>query len=378
MPVTHDSRGTPPPQILLMEDEQSLAKGLEMALQETGYEVTIAPDGRNALKRFDEKPFDLLLADLRLPDIDGMEVIRRVKRLHPDTAVVVITGYATVPSAVEAIKTGAYDYLPKPFTDDDIKTVIRGALQAPPSPPAAEGSKPVEAKKHGPPTAREPEPVERGRTSRILLVEDEVTTAQGLRMVLTEAGYEVESATTGQTALDTVKREGFDVLIADLRLPDIDGMEVIRRVKENRPETEVIVITGYATVASAIEAMKLGIFDYLPKPFTEDEVKSVVAGAVAARQSAIIRSLLECVDEAEGKLIQKREVVCVLERASQDEHFWHELMDKGSVALASYALSSEAKAAIVSGDLNWIHKHVGELTDHQLRWIRSRLEMERW
>jgi len=361
-----------------MEDEQRLAKGLEMVLRETGYEVTIAPDGRNALKRFDERPFDLLLADLRLPDIDGMEVIRRVKRSHPDTAVVVITGYATVPSAVEAMKTGAYDYLSKPFTDDEIKTVIRGALQPPPSPSAAEKSKPVAAKKPGPPTVRDPGPVERDRTSRILLVEDEAQTAQGLRMVLTEAGYEVESAATGQTALDTVKREGFDILIADLRLPDIDGMEMIRRVKENRPETEVIVITGYATVDSAIEAMKLGIFDYLPKPFTEDEVKSVVAGAVAARQSAIIRSLLEGVDEAEGKLIQKREVVRVLERASQDEHFWHELMDNGSHALASYALSSEAKAAVVSGDLNWIHKHVGELTDHQLRWIQSRLEMERW
>ena len=212
----------------------------------------------------------------------------------------------------------------------------------------------------------------------ILIVDDEKEIRNSLSGVLQDEGYDTLTASGGEDALRVVREDAVEVVLLDVALPDIDGMEMIRRVKENRPETEVIVITGYATVDSAIEAMKLGIFDYLPKPFTEDEVKSVVAGAVSARQSAIIRSLLEGVDEAEGKLIQKREVVRVLERASQDEHFWHELMDNGSHALASYALSSEAKAAIVSGDLNWIHKHVGELTDHQLRWIQSRLEMERW
>ena len=68
--------------------------------------------------------------------------------------------------------------------------------------------------------------------------------------------------------------------MADLRLPDIDGMEMIKQVKAKKPETEVIVITGYGTTATAVEAMKLGVHDFLPKPFTEDQIKSAIDEAL--------------------------------------------------------------------------------------------------
>jgi DNA-binding NtrC family response regulator len=106
---------------------------------------------------------------------------------------------------------------------------------------------------------------------QILLMEDESSIAQGLQMVLREEGYGVDLAMTGQGALDTLSHKAFDLLVADLRLPDMDGMDVIKRVKDERPETEVIVITGYANVPSAVEAIKTGVVDYLPKPFTDDE-----------------------------------------------------------------------------------------------------------
>jgi NADH-quinone oxidoreductase subunit E len=111
-------------------------------------------------------------------------------------------------------------------------------------------------------------------------MEDERSVAQGLQMVLTEEGYAVDLATTGQSALDIFYTKGFDLLVADLKLPDIDGMEVIKKVKQGSPDTGVIVITGYSTVSSAVEAMKLGVCDYLQKPFTEDEIKSAVKDAL--------------------------------------------------------------------------------------------------
>jgi len=111
-----------------MEDEESVAKGLEMVLTDEGYAVDLAQTGRRALDSFHHKNFDLLIADLRLPDIDGMDVIKQVKHDRPDTGVIVITGYSTVPSAVEAMKLGVHDYLPKPFTEDEFMTVVRGAL----------------------------------------------------------------------------------------------------------------------------------------------------------------------------------------------------------------------------------------------------------
>ena len=76
--------------------------------------------------------------------------------------------------------------------------------------------------------------------------------------------------------MDTLRKKGVDLLVADLRLPDMDGMEVVREVKEKRPSTKVIVITGYPSVSSAVDAMKLGVSDYLPKPFRGDDFKTAV------------------------------------------------------------------------------------------------------
>lgn len=213
---------------------------------------------------------------------------------------------------------------------------------------------------------------------RILLMEDELSVARGLQMILSEAGYVVDLAMTGKSALERFSQKVFDLLVADLKLPDINGMDVIRQVKEKRPETGVVVITGYSTVSSAVEAMKLGVYDYLPKPFTDDEFKSVIKGALKEKEAAPVKNLVEKVDTAEGKLIQKQEVLKVLTRAGQDDAFWLDLLENGSAALKEYQLSSRAKAAIVSGDLNWLNRQVGKLTEKQLAWVKARLASERW
>jgi len=151
---------------------------------------------------------------------------------------------------------------------------------------------------------------------QILLMEDESSVAQGLQMVLREEGYGVEWAMTGQSALNTLSQKAFDLLVADLRLPDMDGMDVIKRVKDERPETEVIVITGYANVPSAVEAIKKGVVDYLPKPFTDDEFKTAVEQALKVRIDVRSGGRVQPVHRAEEKLIQKNEVIRALRRPS--------------------------------------------------------------
>jgi DNA-binding NtrC family response regulator len=210
-------------------------------------------------------------------------------------------------------------------------------------------------------------------------MEDDLNVAKGLEMVLNEDGFDVNLAGTGELAMEAFRQKRFDLLVADLRLPDIDGMEVIRRVRAQEPETEVIVITGYGTTATAVEAMKLGVSDFLPKPFTDDQIKSAIANALhtqeemPAGQAAIPEPITE-----EEKLIQKRQVIQVLNRTWEDQAFWTDLMEKGSSALADYQLSSAAKAAITSGDLKWINANIGELTQKQLMFIYKRLEREAW
>jgi DNA-binding NtrC family response regulator len=122
----------------------------------------------------------------------------------------------------------------------------------------------------------------KGRT--ILIMEDEPSLAEGLKMVLSEQGYRVSVAEAGLRALGSLAERDYDLLVMDLRLPDMDGMEVLRLIKETKPETAVIVMTGYATVASAMESMKLGALDYLPKPFTEDEFKAAVEKALTVKK----------------------------------------------------------------------------------------------
>ncbi len=214
---------------------------------------------------------------------------------------------------------------------------------------------------------------------QILVMEDDVNVARGLEMILTEEGYAVNLAGTGALALELFKQKRYDLLVADLRLPDIDGMEVIQKVKSEKPDTQVIVITGYGTTTKAVKAMKLGARDFLPKPFTEEQIKASIDEALHEAAPAALREVPEAkAGEAEMRLIQKREVIQALNRTAEDWDFWRDLMENGTDALQSYNLSSEAKAAIASGDLKWINENIGELTQKQLMFIHKRLEREAW
>lgn len=209
----------------------------------------------------------------------------------------------------------------------------------------------------------------------ILIMEDDLNVAKGLEMVLTEEGYDVYLAGTGKLAIEAFRKGHYDLLVADIRLPDINGMEIIQEIKETKPETEVIAISGYATTSTAVEAMKLGVHDFLPKPFTEADIKSTVSEALKGHQA---KPAVTPAATQEEKLIQKRQVIEVLNRTADDEDFWTNLMEKGSMALEAYELSDEAKAAIASGDLRWINQNIGELTQKQLMFIYTRLEREAW
>jgi DNA-binding response OmpR family regulator len=212
----------------------------------------------------------------------------------------------------------------------------------------------------------------------ILVMEDDASVARGLEIVLSEEGYDVNLAGTGELALEAFKQKRYDLLVADLKLPGIDGMDVIKKVKAEKPETEVIVITGYATTATALEAGKLGAHDFLTKPFTDDQIKASVDDALNEHMAETAKALTQAAGENEEKLIQKREVIQVLNRTAEDRDFWRDLMENGTMALKDYDLSSEARAAIASGDLKWINKNVGELTQKQLMFIYKRLEREAW
>jgi DNA-binding NtrC family response regulator len=115
--------------ILVVEDEQDMLFGLQKILSKQGHNVEIAETGSAGLKKVEESFFDIVITDLKMPGVDGIELLRKAKEAYSDTMVIVITGYGTVESAVEAIKLGAYDYITKPFDAEHIKMVVRKALK---------------------------------------------------------------------------------------------------------------------------------------------------------------------------------------------------------------------------------------------------------
>ena len=213
-------------------------------------------------------------------------------------------------------------------------------------------------------------------SGHILLVEDEPNVAKGLEMVLNEEGYDVDVASSGTSALEKFRGKGFDLVVSDLRLPDINGLEVINSIKEERPEVKVIIITGYPSVSSAVSAVRMGVKDYLRKPFTDEELIAAVKEALQEAEKSSMEELLT--ETKEMKLIQKQEVIRALETAANEHEFRVKLLENGSRALEGYDLSAEAKAAIIAGDLQWIKDHVGELSEEQLQWVHRRLEVEDW
>jgi DNA-binding NtrC family response regulator len=115
---------------------------------------------------------------------------------------------------------------------------------------------------------------------RILVVDDEMIVCESCKRILEEEGYEVETALSGREAFEKMKANPFDIVITDLKMPGIDGMEVLRTFRKEYPDSIIIMITGFSTVETAVEAIKLGAFDYIPKPFTPDEVSIVVKKAI--------------------------------------------------------------------------------------------------
>ncbi|TAL24177.1 MAG: sigma-54-dependent Fis family transcriptional regulator [Nitrospirae bacterium] len=115
--------------ILIVDDEQIALKNLEHIMQKEGYSVVGTQRGPNALKLIEEQWFDVVLTDLKMEKVDGMQILKKCKDLYPDTEVIMITGYASIQSAIQAIKKGAYDYIAKPFKLDEVRKVVREAIE---------------------------------------------------------------------------------------------------------------------------------------------------------------------------------------------------------------------------------------------------------
>jgi CheY-like chemotaxis protein len=120
--------------------------------------------------------------------------------------------------------------------------------------------------------------------ARILAVDDEAVVLDSFRKILVAAGYAIDTVESGREALGLVQKHKYDFVFTDLKMPEMDGLDVVKGVKHYSPDTDVVMITGYATIESAVNAMKFGAMDYVQKPFTEDELVEFTKKCLIRRQ----------------------------------------------------------------------------------------------
>lgn len=415
--------------IIVVDDEKRICQNVEKILAKRNYEVVQADSADDALAKMAQESFSLLISDIVMPGKNGLELLKLVKNQWPLTKTIMMTAYASTETAAKAIRLGAFDYIPKPFTPDELRTIVEQSLIETPgdvSPEEPEEdvldvkgtdtvadttkidvdmpfnrSDVVEATGEayadslGPsdmPVAKAPAPetlvnfcsvgqmtcdifkklattckggvktelcprneaekrkaLKREATfnaeeligidlpfkyeevvsitgpeyvqhlnrdgasfipyeelkrqmseqvqaetrpadtvsahevvhdyQSILVIDDEISVNNNIRKILAKKDYEVDQAFTKSEALEKIEKGFYSLVLLDLRIPGVQGLELLKAVRENLPETKVIIITGYASLETAKETARMGAVDYLSKPFTPDEIRDATETA---------------------------------------------------------------------------------------------------
>jgi DNA-binding NtrC family response regulator len=203
----------------------------------------------------------------------------------------------------------------------------------------------------------------------VLVIDDEQIVLDSVKKILTAEHYTVEVSLSGVAGIKMAVEKPVDLVLTDIRMPDIGGLIVLRDIKRTKPDLPVVIITGYGTVRSAIQAMKLGAADYIEKPFSPDKLIAAVSAVMAAKDAKP--------PEAQ-KIVHPDEMRRVLTLASTDESFRRSLMQDGADALDGSQLTGPEKLAVITGDIGWIEAQLGPLPKEQKKWLEARLSAEVW
>jgi DNA-binding NtrC family response regulator len=385
--------------ILVVDDEENVCHSIKKVLSRRGYDVSQALTVDNAVKLIKEMTFDLVITDMMIPGTSGLELLQIIRDHYPELEVIMITGYASIESAVNATKLGASAYLPKPFTPDELTKVTESTLSvkarkaknnAEQAPNAKEDEledgnididMPFNAREVAKQTSKQyvetlthsdvplakkttekaycfmgqrdcrkvvldgkecagecpilKKEKARAKTSTnvrhlsndiidvdlpfnladvervtgsdyincltrsdiplaglygrdanakysVLVVDDEPIVCHSVRKILSKQSCAVEEAFDVDAAMLKMKLQSYDLVLLDLKMPKRSGMEVLKAIRTKYPELPVIMVTGHGTIETAVEATKLGAFNFIPKPFTPQELTKVAVEALAA------------------------------------------------------------------------------------------------
>ncbi|MCJ7538582.1 MAG: response regulator [Desulfobacterales bacterium] len=285
--------------ILIVDDELVFRESLTGWLERDGYEVEMAAGSKEALKRLKDSRFDILIVDVKLKEMSGVEILKQVNANYPDATVVMMTAYGSIDTAIKAMKNKAYDYLLKPFDPIDLSLMIKKIFQEKEN--ASKHRLPEErvkdktcnkrriAQSKSVPvifdnfpngnqtlykvslTKKKSADLEKEKL-KLMLVDDEGRFILPLKKRLSRRGYNITTAINGMDALRKLKQTSVQVVFLDVMMPVMDGMETLIEIKNHYPNLEVIMLTGQASLEDAVKCLKYGAADYLMKPTDIEEI----------------------------------------------------------------------------------------------------------
>jgi len=234
--------------VLVVDDDKVIREQLEKELKRNFFNTVLSSDGKTALERLSRDKVDILILDVRLPGMDGLEVLDKAKEINSDCEVIVVTGFGTREIAVQSLRKGAIDYIEKPLEMDDLFAALGRAQE------------------------KLAEREELSYENTLLVIDDEEVIVKRLKKFLEKEGYVVFAAYNGKEGLSVIENNKIDVIITDIKMGDMDGIEVIKRAKHLYRDIEGIVVTGHKDQELTIRSLRAGATDYITKPINLDEL----------------------------------------------------------------------------------------------------------
>ncbi|MDP8239138.1 MAG: response regulator [Candidatus Hatepunaea meridiana] len=269
--------------LLLVDDEEEFLVSSARALGRRGIDVSTANNGKKALQMIEVNNYDVIVLDVKMPGMDGDEVFRRIHKDLPDLPVILLTGHGSLPHAFESSKEGIFNYLNKPCDIEILADEVKQAAEY--------------VKSHQEIEEKARDAVKSIELIRVLLVDDEIELLRSLKSVLQRRKMEVITVESGVKALEVLSERFIDVVVLDVKMPGMDGIKVLKRVKYEFPNIEVILLTGHPTVDTAMTGIKKGAFDYVVKPPEVDELIDTIHKAFQHRQENLIRQQQKIVED---------------------------------------------------------------------------------
>lgn len=222
--------------ILVCDDQEIVREVVGGFLKRKGCDVTKAKDGKECLDLLQAEQFDAVFLDVEMPNVDGVTVFNEIKRMKIKTQVILMSGFDSshFDGRFQAENTGAH-FLTKPFALESVFQML--------------GS------------------IKKESTNRVLIVDDQDMLREMLKDFLSEKGYQIFEASNGKECVAKIEDSDFDAIFMDVRMPEMDGLEALERIRSTGVETPVFLMSGYGEVSSVEDALKRGAQNFLPKPF---------------------------------------------------------------------------------------------------------------